>query len=269
VRTSSRIGKPAPDCGTNGECVTYDAFGRAVETSSGSAYTEIWYTQLGKTAYMNGATFNYAYWPTPGGGTLLHIHGTSGYAYNYQHKDWLGNSRISSGLGPAIIDDRAFAPYGEIYNNFGSTNANENMFTGDTQDILATTDCCFDTPNRELSATQGRWLSPDPAGAGWNAYAYATNPNSFVDPSGLNRAFPGQILSGVLSSGHWPTTSTSSNSSTRLRRNFFHSTFPSTALSQRSPRVVSLPAPCIWISIASGTITPSGIHDRIVLSTSI
>jgi hypothetical protein len=43
---------------------------------------------------------------------------------------------------------------------------------------------------------QGRWLSPDPAEAGWNAYAYATNPNSFVDPSGLNRAFPGQCQEG-------------------------------------------------------------------------
>jgi YD repeat-containing protein len=106
-------------CGTNGECVTYDALGRAVETSNGAAYTEIWYTQLGKTAYLNGSTFSYAYWPTPGGGTLLQ---TTGYSYYYQHKDWLGNARISSSLGTTIIDDRAFAPYGEIYDNFGSTN---------------------------------------------------------------------------------------------------------------------------------------------------
>jgi hypothetical protein len=28
-------------------------------------------------------------------------------------------------------------------------------------------------------------LSPDPARASWNAYAYPTNPNSFTDPSGL------------------------------------------------------------------------------------
>jgi hypothetical protein len=31
----------------------------------------------------------------------------------------------------------------------------------------------------------GRWLSPDPAGVGWNQYAYTTNPNSFIDPIGL------------------------------------------------------------------------------------
>jgi RHS repeat-associated protein len=39
---------------------------------------------------------------------------------------------------------------------------------------------------RENSATQGRWLSPDPAHIGWNAYVYANNsPVSMSDPSGL------------------------------------------------------------------------------------
>jgi RHS repeat-associated protein len=58
------------------------------------------------------------------------------------------------------------------------------MFTGDTQDIVSG---LMDTPNREYSnAGQGRWISPDPAGASWNAYAYATNPNSLVDTTGLD-----------------------------------------------------------------------------------
>jgi RHS repeat-associated protein len=57
------------------------------------------------------------------------------------------------------------------------------MFTGDTQDILTG---IFGTPNRELNASQGRWLSPDPAGSGWNQYGYVTNnPLSAIDPSGL------------------------------------------------------------------------------------
>lgn len=178
-------------CGTSGQCITYDAFLRAVEISNGSAYTEVWYTQVGKTAYMNGSSFLYAYFPTPGGGTLLQ---TTGYNYYYEHKDWLGTARISSNLGNAIIDDRAFAPFGEMYKNFGSTNPNENIFTGDSQDILATGQCCFDTPNRELSANEGRWLSPDPAGLSavdftnpqtLNRYSYVlNNPNSYIDPTG-------------------------------------------------------------------------------------
>jgi RHS repeat-associated protein len=169
-------------CGTNGECVTYDALGRVVESSKNASYTEIWYTQLGKTAYMNGSAINYAYWPTPGGGTLLD--NGNGVSLYYQHKDWLGSARISSTIiNHTIIDDRAFAPYGELYNNFGSTAQSGNIFTGDTQDIVSGT---WDTPNRELNPSQGRWISPDPSGAGWNLYAYAPNPNSSVDTSGLH-----------------------------------------------------------------------------------
>jgi RHS repeat-associated protein len=129
---------------------------------------------------MYGRTINYAYWPMPGGGTLLEI-GNSGADY-YLHKDWLGNARISTSVaGHALVADNAFSPYGETYNVLDSTNQNQQMFTGLTQNVLSG---MWDTPNREL-APQGRWLSPDPAGQGWNQYAYATNPNSLVDPTGL------------------------------------------------------------------------------------
>ena len=165
------------------QTLVYDAFGRIVEVDTSGGDTEIWYTQLGKTAYMNGATYLYAYAPAPGGGTMLNQSGTN----YYMHKDWLGNARVvstvpTSGNG-VVTTDRAFAPYGEIYDIFGSTNQNFDMFTGLTQDVLAG---MYDTPNRELQgAQQGRWLSPDPAGAGWNQYAYVTNPNSEIDPTGL------------------------------------------------------------------------------------
>ncbi len=174
------VDRSGTNCANGGECLIYDAFGKLVEVDSGSTKTEIWYTQLGKMAYMNGSSYTYSYWPTPGGGTLLHQPGN----YYFQHKDWLGNARISSNLGTAIIDDRAFAPYGEMYDNFGSTNANELIFTGDTQDVVAG---IYNTPNREYHGpAQGRWISPDPAGAGWNPYAYVSNnPLSFTDPSGL------------------------------------------------------------------------------------
>ena len=67
--------------------------------------------------------------------------------------------------------------------NFGST-SNQN-FTGDTQDTVAG---LFDTLFRELHPNQGRWLSPDPAHAGWNLYAYVdNNPLTGIDPTGLKR----------------------------------------------------------------------------------
>jgi RHS repeat-associated protein len=57
-------------------------------------------------------------------------------------------------------------------------------FTGDYQDLFSG---LYDPPNREFDTSSGsRWLSPDPARASWNAYSYATNPNSFVDPLGLD-----------------------------------------------------------------------------------
>lgn len=90
-----------------------------------------------------------------------------------------------------VESDMAFAPYGEVYNKFGSSGIRQVMFTGDTEDVLSG---IFNAPNRELAASnQGRWLSPDPAGSGWNQYAYSTNPNSFGDPTGLDAESPSQI----------------------------------------------------------------------------
>jgi RHS repeat-associated protein len=177
------INKSGTGCSTGGSCLIYDAFGNVVELDSGATKTEIWYTQVGKTAFMNGTTKNYIRFPAPGGGTIA-IPATGGQYY--MHKDWLGNARITSGIsGQSIITDRAYAPYGEVYDIFDNTSTNYTMFGGDsTQDVIGG---MYDTPNRELQGSQqGRWLSPDPAGAGWNQYAYTTNPNSGIDPTGLS-----------------------------------------------------------------------------------
>ena len=39
-------------------------------------------------------------------------------------------------------------------------------------------------------------MTPDPARSGWNRYAYPTNPNSYIDPSGLNMQAPGTCQGG-------------------------------------------------------------------------
>jgi RHS repeat-associated protein len=54
----------------------------------------------------------------------------------------------------------------------------------------------FDTPNRHLHTSQGRWISPDPLGMGvvhlsnpqsWNLYTYVlNNPLTLLDPDGLD-----------------------------------------------------------------------------------
>ena len=189
------------------QSMIYDAFGRTVEIDGTSANTEIWYTQLGKTAFMNGTTFKYAYAPAPGGGTLWN---RSTSLTDYLHKDWLGNARIASNVPASgnggVFTDQAYAPYGEVYNIYNNPDQQNVMFDGgSTQDVLAG---MYDTPNRELQGSQqGRWLSPDPAGSGWNQYAYPTNPNGGIDPTGL-ACFPryeatcnGAGLSGANTAG--------------------------------------------------------------------
>lgn len=184
-------------------CFTYDALGRMVEkvNMATGVTTEMLYSPLGKTAEMSGGTVNHAYIPMPGGGTL-YVAGATGNTRAYQHPDWLGTMRVQSSIpatGNGVVGyDRAFAPYGEIEaaNSFGPAAPFAN-FTGDTQDITVG---LSDTPARELNNGQGRWISPDPAGAGWNLYAYGTDPNRGTDPSGLQMCCWGGNLGSASSS---------------------------------------------------------------------
>jgi RHS repeat-associated protein len=170
------IDKSGTQCATSGTCVVYDAFGREVEVDTGSTYTEAWYTQAG-VAYMHGTTKVTGLWPAPGGGTMDD-------STQYMHKDWLGSVRLVSTISNSTTQlDQAFTPYGEIYDTFGVATMG-NVFTGDVQAVSSGTSGLWDTTNRELGMVS-RWLSPDPAQAGWNPYAYVTNPNTFSDPSGL------------------------------------------------------------------------------------
>src|SRR5215469_3515226 len=179
--TAVRSGNNAPDCvapGIAGTCITYDAFDRVAETNASGVIRQILYGPFGRIGQMNGQTVVSAYLLQPGG-PVLYASGVTGSTKNIQHKDWLGTVRLSTSLGSrAQVFDTAYAPYGEAYDSFGTVKPD---FTGDLSDITAG---LFDTPNRELMQSSGRWLSPDPAHASWNAYSYPTNPNSSSDPSG-------------------------------------------------------------------------------------
>jgi RHS repeat-associated protein len=196
----------ATTCGSNGTCLTYDALGRMVETNVSGTYTEVLYSPVGKTAIMSGQTTSSAYFPLPAGETLYET-GSSGSTQYVWHKDWLGSARFASSLsGRSSYYDRAFAPFGETYSNFG--NAGGSNFTGDTQDTISGT---YDTPNRELNPTQGRWISPDPAGLAtvnftnpqsWNRYGYVgNNPLNRIDPTGMVDIIPGMMYAMMGESG--------------------------------------------------------------------
>jgi RHS repeat-associated protein len=170
---------------SDGTCVLYDAFGRIVEQGVNGTYLLIMYTPAGRTAVLNtNLVTQNATFPLPGGATLYEA-GSSGSTQYFWHRDWLGSVRVASSVASrTFYFDRAFAPYGESYANFGNTG--NLSFTGDMQDLSTLSPPGLsDTPNRELSSSQGRWMSPDPGRSGWNLYAYGTNPNSSIDPSGL------------------------------------------------------------------------------------
>jgi len=176
-------GNPASVNSTN---LIYDANGLMVEQQNGSAYTQILYSPAGKTAIMNGQTLAKAFVHLPGAVTA--IYNSSSPAY-YRHTDWLGTSRLTTTASRTVYSDSAYAPFGEQYALDGSADAS---FTGQNAD---TTTTLYDFPLREYSPTQGRWVSPDPAGMAavdptnpqsWNRYAYVVNaPLSGVDPLGL------------------------------------------------------------------------------------
>jgi len=184
-------------CGTSGTCVTYDAFGRMVEKNKSGTISEVLYTPLGEFGFMSGQTIVTGRIPLAGGGTLLLCCGNR----VYQHKDWLASVRFGHSMwSRSLYTDTSLAPFGETYNDQLNGSVDPN-FTGHSQDIVTGE---YDTPNRQLSPTQGRWLSPDPAGLAavnpanpqsWNLYAYIeNNPLNGVDPLGLceeTRGFTG------------------------------------------------------------------------------
>jgi RHS repeat-associated protein len=172
--------------------LAYDAFGRMVEQSRGSAYTQIAYSPLGqKLALMNGQTLQKAMVPLTG--KSLAVYNSSGILY-YAHSDMLGSIRLGTTPGRSMYFDTAYAPYGEPYASAGTLDPS---YTGQTNDTSSyrqdTAGGLYDFPLREYS-TQGRWPNPDPLGRRatcpkdpqtQNRYAYVrNNPITYTDPTG-------------------------------------------------------------------------------------
>lgn len=176
----------------NGITAVYDPNGQIVEQQNGSSNTPILRTQLGKTALLNGSTLTKALVPLPGGETA--IYNSSGLAY-YRHADWLGSSRLTTTSSRTVYSVTNYGPYGEVVS---SSPNSDPSFTGQNPDTIST---LYDFPFREHSPSQGRWLSPDPAGLtavdpldpqSWNRYAYVGNRTmNTVDPLGLDGCEPG------------------------------------------------------------------------------
>ena len=142
-------------------------------------------------ALMSGQTVTKVFAPLSGGATA--VYNSSGLSY-YRHPDWLGSSRVASTTTRTLYYDGAYAPFGENYAETGTTDRN---FTGQNQDLTpGATAPLYDFLYREYQPTQGRWVSPDPAGTSavdpanpqsWNRYVYVlNNPLALIDTAGLD-----------------------------------------------------------------------------------
>jgi RHS repeat-associated protein len=166
--------------------LTYDALGRNVENNKNGLLTQFVYAVGQKLALMSGQMLSKAFVSLPGGTQVKYD--SSGIS-SYRVPNWLGSLPI--GLNPSRTYSwgQAFAPYGERYAVSGGPAF---TFTGQTSDTVSDE---YDFLFRELHSSQGRWISPDPAGLGavalsnpqsWNRYAYVGNtPLNSTDPTGL------------------------------------------------------------------------------------
>src|SRR5438552_4003105 len=80
-----------------------------------------------------------AYVPLPGGEVFSPSPDT------FWHKDWLGSVRLASVNNRTITFDRAFAPFGEMYDTVAGSTSNAD-FTGDTQDTAVLALCRSSRP---------------------------------------------------------------------------------------------------------------------------
>jgi RHS repeat-associated protein len=195
---------------------TYDAEGRIMTVDGGAGNGGETYNYnsrgLRNTVYFGSTVYERVFTPyglpaalvEPGTGTMVtsefyalgHLGtlqpGNSGYTTMFLLKDWLGTTREWADLGGNSFLSCQTFPYGEISGSGCPGNPGWSELGGLWYDGEDNT---INTPARNYSISQGRWLTPDPAGLAavdpnspktWNRFAYVTNnPVSFVDPLGL------------------------------------------------------------------------------------
>jgi len=168
----------------NGTAYVYDAFGRRVKNG---AYEFLYDLEGNGVALLDAGNGGWAYGEIYAGGR--HLATYSGGTTNFLHTDWLGTKRAMSSVSGAQSMTCTGLPFGE--SSSCATSWNFNSFTDDFHDSESNTE---HTLYRQLSTTQGRWLSPDPYSGSMNLtnpqslnrYAYVNNnPMNATDPTGL------------------------------------------------------------------------------------
>jgi RHS repeat-associated protein len=122
----------------------------------------------------------------------------------FHHADWLGTERVRTGVTGSVVESFTSLPFGDGLSGQGVSPLH---FTGQEHDTETNLDHFW---FRQYASTQGRWLTPDPAGLSavdptnpqsWNRYAYvANNPTNLIDPLGLRA--PIDVINTLLNTGN-------------------------------------------------------------------
>jgi RHS repeat-associated protein len=187
-------------------CWGYDAVGNLVSSSYGSSAASYSYDALGRRVerVAGGTTYDFvldgsnpldeyqaSVWPTvwsrTNGSIFTYANGTT----YFNRTDNIGAPRVSTDYTGTVKRTETIGPFGD-----GFTESYAGLdFTGFAGGVWDQENNGDHFGQREYAKTQGRWLTPDPAGLAavdpsnpqtWNRYAYVmNNPLSYSDPSGL------------------------------------------------------------------------------------
>ena len=180
----------------NGQTASYiyDAMNRRVQAATASGTQDFLFDLSGKAVTVisasDGSWLRSEVW-SPVGYLATYANGTT----YFNHTDWLGTVRARSDMSGGAPDTYTSLPFGDLLSSIGTSPVH---FTGQERDTDSGLDHFL---FRQYNATQGRWMSPDPAGLSavdpsnpqsWNRYAYVGNrPTKLVDVLGLDSSKTG------------------------------------------------------------------------------
>ena len=178
----------------NGSTATYlyDAESRRVRVTNSSGTLDLLYDLAGRViTAIQPSPLQWVRTEIYVGNKHLAIY-ADGTTY-FVHSDWLGTERVRTTLAGSSYESIQNLPFGDGYTWGPTTDPSLLHFTGQWHDWESNTDHFW---FRQFTPTQGRWMTPDPAGMAavdpgipqsWNRYAYVMNsPINYVDPLGLD-----------------------------------------------------------------------------------
>ncbi len=185
--------------GTNSASYVYDGLNKRVRATVGSNTNDYIFDQSGRAITHLVPSWHRSELYARGLHVATYVNNTT----YFEHSDWLVTVRARSDVSGTRVETCTSLAFGDAQGCTG-TDWSPLHFTGTESDSESNLQHFL---FRQFSTTEGRWLSPDPAGLAavnpsdpqsWNRYAYVNNnPLSFTDPTGLKMCPECHFLGGA------------------------------------------------------------------------